>query len=246
MRAVFVRNMKPAPSGSGSRKKKPYYLAEAMQFAVPYIKALSMATRNLPNVPLEEEDHQFRDIDTEDSVAVQDSLPLSPSQTLPPPPPPPPPPPIPMPVMPQQDEDSETERQSQPMSASRPKSKRDLNDVVDRTFVEYFEAKKARTAGTPGHNISHNQRSEALKMFQGVIKKFRDCFLLGCGYTSGHPCLQGGYLELPLSLGQLSVEAGVSYGTYQAILTHDLNMRRVAATFVPRILTAEQNEWRLS
>jgi hypothetical protein len=70
-----------------------------------------------------------------------------------------------MPVMPQQDEDSETERQSQPMSASCPKSKRDLNDVVDRTFVEYFQAKKARTAGTPGHNTSHNQRSEALKMF---------------------------------------------------------------------------------
>jgi hypothetical protein len=70
-----------------------------------------------------------------------------------------------MPVMPQQDEDSQTERQSQPMSASRPKSKRDFNDDVDRTFVEYFEAKKARTAGTPGHNTSHNLRSEALKMF---------------------------------------------------------------------------------
>jgi hypothetical protein len=70
-----------------------------------------------------------------------------------------------MPVMPQQDEDSQTERQCQSMSASRPKSKRDLNDVVDRTFVEYFEAKKARTAGTPGHNTSQNQRSEALKMF---------------------------------------------------------------------------------
>ena len=26
--------------------------------------------------------------------------------------------------------------------------------------------------------------------------------LLGCGYTSGHPCLQGGVLELPHSLGQ--------------------------------------------
>jgi len=26
-------------------------------------------------------------------------------------------------------------------------------------------------------------------------------FLLSCGYTSGHPCLQGGILELPLSLG---------------------------------------------
>jgi hypothetical protein len=41
---------------------------------------------------------------------------------------------------------------------------RGLNDV-DRTFVEYSKAKKARIAGIPGHNTSHNQRSEALKMF---------------------------------------------------------------------------------
>ena len=27
-------------------------------------------------------------------------------------------------------------------------------------------------------------------------------FLLGCGYTSGHPCLQGAVLELTLSVGQ--------------------------------------------
>jgi len=49
-----------------------------------------------------------------------------------------------------------------------------------------------------------------------------------------------------LTIHELSVEVGVSYGTCQAILTQDLNMRRVAAKFVPRILTAEQKEWRLS
>ena len=36
-------------------------------------------------------------------------------------------------------------------------------------------------------------------------------FLLGCGYTSGHPCLQGGVLELPLSLGQGMVPACLSF-----------------------------------
>ena len=35
-------------------------------------------------------------------------------------------------------------------------------------------------------------------------------FLLGCGYTSGHPCLQGGVLELPLSLGQGMVPVRLS------------------------------------
>ena len=32
-------------------------------------------------------------------------------------------------------------------------------------------------------------------------------FLLGCGYTSGHPCLQSGIPELSLSLGQGTVPA---------------------------------------
>ena len=49
-----------------------------------------------------------------------------------------------------------------------------------------------------------------------------------------------------LTIRELSVEVGVSYGTCQAVLTQDLYMRRVAAKFVPRILTAEQKEWRLS
>jgi len=38
----------------------------------------------------------------------------------------------------------------------------------------------------------------------------------------------------------------VSYGTVQTILTCDLNMRRVAATFVPRLLTPEQKEHRVT
>ena len=49
-----------------------------------------------------------------------------------------------------------------------------------------------------------------------------------------------------LTIRELSVEVGGSYGTCQAIPTQDLNMRRLAAKFVPRILTAEQKEWRLS
>jgi len=61
--------------------------------------------------------------------------------------------------MPQQHENF-AERQS------RPKSKRGLkNDAVDRAFVEYFQAKKARVENTPCHNTSDNSKSEALKMF---------------------------------------------------------------------------------
>jgi hypothetical protein len=51
LRAVFVRHMRPARSGSGSKAKKPYDLAEAMQFTLPYIKAMGVATPgNLPEI----------------------------------------------------------------------------------------------------------------------------------------------------------------------------------------------------
>jgi len=42
------------------------------------------------------------------------------------------------------------------------------------------------------------------------------------------------------------VIVNVSYGTVQTILTCDLNMHRVAAKFVPRILTPEQKEHRVA
>ncbi|XP_026750603.2 uncharacterized protein LOC113511187 [Galleria mellonella] len=40
LRAVFVRHMKPFLTGTKTKPKKPYYLADAMQFALPYIKSL--------------------------------------------------------------------------------------------------------------------------------------------------------------------------------------------------------------
>ena len=49
-----------------------------------------------------------------------------------------------------------------------------------------------------------------------------------------------------LIIRELSVEVRGSYGTCHAILTQDLNMRRVAAKFVLHILTTKQKEWRLS
>ncbi|XP_072399864.1 uncharacterized protein [Diabrotica undecimpunctata] len=49
LRAVFVRHMKSAPSGSSAKSKKPYYLTDVMQFTLPYVKVLNSATSgNLP------------------------------------------------------------------------------------------------------------------------------------------------------------------------------------------------------
>ncbi|CAH2097678.1 unnamed protein product [Euphydryas editha] len=48
LRTVFVRHIKPTPNGSASKLKKPYYLADAMQFTLPFIKFLQYSTLNLP------------------------------------------------------------------------------------------------------------------------------------------------------------------------------------------------------
>ena len=64
IRAVFVRNMKPAPSGVGAKTKRTYYLMESMQFTVPYIKALGAPSRNLPNPPEQKEDKESEENDS--------------------------------------------------------------------------------------------------------------------------------------------------------------------------------------
>lgn len=50
LRSVFVRHLKPAASGSGANKKKPYYLSEAMKFTLPFIRTLGTPEGNLPEV----------------------------------------------------------------------------------------------------------------------------------------------------------------------------------------------------
>lgn len=49
-----------------------------------------------------------------------------------------------------------------------------------------------------------------------------------------------------LTIRELTEELNISYGSVQSILTDDLQMRRVSAKFVPRLLTAEQKENRVS
>ena len=48
-----------------------------------------------------------------------------------------------------------------------------------------------------------------------------------------------------LTIKKISGETGLGSGTVQKVLTDDLNMRRVAAKFVPRLLTDDQKELRM-
>ena len=43
-----------------------------------------------------------------------------------------------------------------------------------------------------------------------------------------------------LTIREIEEEVGISYGSVQAILTEDLGMRRVAAKFVPKLLSPDQ------
>jgi len=49
-----------------------------------------------------------------------------------------------------------------------------------------------------------------------------------------------------LTLREISEDLNIYYGSAQNILTTDLNVRRVSAKFVPRVLTVEQKQQRLS
>lgn len=78
IRTVFSRRLKPGPSGS--KRKKPYYLQDILQFLVPFLKpSVSEVTGNLPPVPVHDiEDAPQPDDDAdEDEVGSQSDAPSS-------------------------------------------------------------------------------------------------------------------------------------------------------------------------
>ena len=48
------------------------------------------------------------------------------------------------------------------------------------------------------------------------------------------------------TIHDLRAEVGIGYGSCQRILTEQLNMHRIAAKFVPRVLTQDQKESRVT
>lgn len=154
MRAVFVRHIKPAPSGSSSKKKKPYYLTDAMQFTIPYVKALNNTISG--NLPLaadrevtEQEDNEEANESQMSQSILQQNIALPPQN------------------MPSSSEDTPSPM-SCPLPESSPISNQPLSpmscppsrsfasstdigsnrrkrkpDTVDDGIMEYFKARKA-------------------------------------------------------------------------------------------------------
>lgn len=139
--------MKPAPSGSGTRTKKPYYLTEAMQFTLPFIKTLTpTSTGNLPRKPREEQHVlDLSEDDEDDSLFQTPSTPAPPSTSQIPPLPP---------------------LSPQPNLSQLPGTKTNFtrkskgtSSEVDNSFLEYLKAKKAKIT-TPS-----DDKHDSKKMF---------------------------------------------------------------------------------
>lgn len=171
LRTVFMRKMKPSPSGSGG-KKKAYYLENAMQFCLPFIKTVAPpSSGNLQPVPqtqqltgdVEDSETQVEDSVTqvEDSATqLQEASTQQPSPTSP---------------LLLTELSIKTSDRPRPTSSS---SKRNLGQTVqkqnknsasvaDLSVAEYFKAKKAKLESnaeveTGSHTID---RQQGLKMF---------------------------------------------------------------------------------
>lgn len=158
LRTTFVRSMKiPA---SGSKAKKPYYLNDAMQFTVPFLKTSAVPSGNLPPIPSDEnvestdmwENTLLDTSEVIESSEIQDE-PHSPQlETLPMPPPP---------------TQSSIQHSSQPEQAESQKltkkiarKKNNNSSDADEAFIEYFKSKKAKI-----NNSSRDIRTDSIKQF---------------------------------------------------------------------------------
>nr|CAD7573949.1 unnamed protein product [Timema californicum] len=167
LRTVFSRKLKPLPSGSG-RKKKAYYLADAMQFCVPFIKALAPpSSGNLPQIPQHETTEEiFENLERcdDESGSLEDSSDMvQSSQASSPPPPLIQAPSIFPPASPEGTVLPQPNRSKKSLNV-RNKSAAD----ADKCVAEYFKAKKARletTANVEATSSHKIERKEALKMF---------------------------------------------------------------------------------
>lgn len=161
IRAVFVRHMKPSKSGSGTKEKKAYYLSDALQFTVPFIKALGKHSGNLSQPPQkEEEEHVSKDgsefVNGENLLSDNTSPSPSPLQ----------------PSKPSTSISSSTaafpqaqhqDLQSEPVKVRPLQNKRRMKEnEVDNAFLEYLKCKKVRYSSK---QLSTDTREEPLKMF---------------------------------------------------------------------------------
>ncbi|XP_017484552.1 PREDICTED: uncharacterized protein LOC108373203 [Rhagoletis zephyria] len=63
MRNGFVRSLKPCPSGSFSKAKKPYYLHDIMSFVLPYVKHVQHSETTSNFILPDSDVHRYEDME---------------------------------------------------------------------------------------------------------------------------------------------------------------------------------------
>ncbi|XP_046399476.1 uncharacterized protein LOC124165970 [Ischnura elegans] len=161
LRTVFMRKMKPSPSGSGG-KKKAYYLENAMQFCLPFIKTvIPPSTGNLPTPPYTAQpstrDNEGSETQVEElgesTNAPQNSPSMSPSILDDPP----------------QHQTENPPASSSPKSTSQIQMKKNKSpeSLADQSVADYFKAKKAKLLSNAKADTSNQKidRLQGIKMF---------------------------------------------------------------------------------
>lgn len=159
--------MKPPASGSSSKSKKPYYLTEFMQFALPFIRALGTPVGNLSDCPQQSptelaqdsedqtQNDVYNDEENEDFQLSHVDNDLSPPNC---------PTQLPScPIQVQQDnvsnEKSLSDTYKLPPTPRKGKFQKRTNTDVDKSFMEYLNMKKKKIETTP------NECNQQKKMF---------------------------------------------------------------------------------
>ena len=166
LRNAFMYNMKLKPSASG--KKKPYYLTEAMQFAIPYLKVAGTPKGNLSEISSLSTTREapITGDDQEDIIFSEDEFPEPQNEktiplyylTSPRTPAPTPPPTL---SLSSRDSLSPSESQGLRGKVIRKRKLKNTPSDIDKAFLEYLSVKKAELA----KKSSEDEKREGIKNF---------------------------------------------------------------------------------
>ncbi|KAF6203534.1 hypothetical protein GE061_001866 [Apolygus lucorum] len=156
LRAVFVRHIKPLKTGEVAKPKRAYYLLEAMQFTLPYIKNFNdppeppLRTPSFPSEDVTSEGDRLPETDSDTSR--QDSEPRYPS-------------PGPISIVPSIDLSIiKKENDIQPEQSSAHVVQNNKRSLMAED-MDYSQVKKSRDSISPDLAIQESKKADALKMF---------------------------------------------------------------------------------
>lgn len=156
LRTVFLRKLKPTPIGSRG-KRKAYYLENAMQFCVPFIKTMiPFTTGNVPASPNTKQaidDAEDSKPQVEDSTQSEEEFTNLPQNFLS--------------MSPSTSDESPQQSITPSVSSSSKRTSQIMKRKNQSSAPEYFEIKKAKLPNNPAEDTINQiiDRQQSIKMF---------------------------------------------------------------------------------